>query len=158
MISLIANAQEMKTIQETVTQLFVATDKQEWQKVEAIFAEQVELDYSSMNGIPAASLSPQQITESWRTILPGFTSTHHQLGNFIAQDNGDSAEVFCYGTATHYLKHADGNIWTVVGSYDFELKRIENSWRVSKMKFNFKYMDGNTSLPQAAIDKVKANQ
>lgn len=157
MISVTVNAQTMENINEKITQLFVACDNRDWHNVEAIFAEQVELDYSSMNGNPAVTLSPQQITDSWKTVLPGFTHTHHQLGNFIGKENGKSAEVFCYGTATHYLEHAEGNIWTVVGSYNFELKKDGKNWRVAKMKFNLKYMDGNLNLPQAAMEKVKTN-
>ena len=155
MISITVNAQNMKDINETISQLFVASDNREWNKVEAIFADQVELDYSSMNGNPAVVLSPKQITDNWKTILPGFTNTHHQLGNFITKQNGNTAEVFCYGTATHFLEHEAGNIWTVVGSYNIELKQIDDKWRVSKMKLNYKYQDGNTQLPQAAMEKLK---
>ena len=155
MISITVNAQNMKDINETISQLFVASDNREWNKVEAIFADQVELDYSSMNGNPAVVLSPKQITDNWKTILPGFTNTHHQLGNFITKQNRNTAEVFCYGTATHYLEHEAGNIWTVVGSYDIELEQFDGKWRITKMKLNYKYQDGNTQLPQAAMEKVK---
>ena len=154
-ISLTINAQHMKTVNETVSQLFIATDNREWHNVEAIFATLVELDYSSMNGNPAVTLSPQQITSSWKTILPGFAHTHHQLGNFITKVNGAKAEVFCYGTATHYLEDNEGNVWTVVGSYNFELHQLNKQWKIAKMKFNYKYQDGNTKLPGKAIEKLK---
>ena len=157
-ISLTVNAQDMKDITQKVSQLFVATDNREWDKVEAFFADEVELDYSSMNGNPAVKLSPKQIIDSWKTILPGFSSTHHQVGNFISKVNENTADVFCYGTATHFLEHEDGNVWIVVGSYNFELKKNVNNWKVTKMKFNFKYMEGNINLPQAAMDNVKAKQ
>ncbi|WP_052444779.1 nuclear transport factor 2 family protein [Flammeovirga sp. OC4] len=154
-LSITANAQRIETINETVSKFFIATDNKEWGKVENIFALKVELDYSSMNGNPAVELSPKQITNSWKTILPGFTHTHHQIGNLITSVNGKTAQVFCYGTATHYLEDDAGNIWTVVGSYNFELKHLDNQWRISKMKFNYKYQDGNTNLPAKAIENVK---
>lgn len=59
------------------------------------------------------------------------------------------ATVFCYGTATHYLEHKDGNVWTVVGSYNFNLKETGSVWRIARMKFNYKYQDGNTGLHEA---------
>lgn len=155
MISITVNAQNMNNINETIAQFFVASDNRDWNEVEAIFADEVELDYSSINGNPAMILSPKQITDSWKTVLPGFTHTHHQIGNMISKANGNIAKAFCYGTATHYLEHEAGNVWTVVGSYNFELKLDGENWRISKMKFNFKYMDGNTQLPQVAIEKVK---
>ncbi|MCL3780659.1 nuclear transport factor 2 family protein [Prolixibacteraceae bacterium JC049] len=154
-ISMNLYAQNMEKINQCVSQLFVASDNREWEKLESIFADQVELDYSSMNGNPATVLSPRQITDAWKTFLPGFSSTHHQLGNFITEIEGNTAKVFCYGTATHYLEHEAGNIWTVVGSYNLELKEMDGTWRVTKMKLNYKYQDGNTQLPQAAMDNVK---
>ncbi|WP_172826896.1 nuclear transport factor 2 family protein [Flammeovirga sp. SJP92] len=144
----------MNFAEKAVTQLFIATDQQDWDKIEKIFDDQVVLDYSSMNGNPATTLTPQAITDAWKGILPGFSHTHHQLGNMISTIEGGTAEVFCYGTATHYLEDEGGNVWTVVGTYDFELELKEEAWKVTKMKFNFKYQDGNTSLPQKAIEKV----
>ncbi|MCT4588792.1 MAG: nuclear transport factor 2 family protein [Carboxylicivirga sp.] len=154
-ISLSINAQHMENINQVVSELFVATDERDWDKVEAIFADEVELDYSSMNGNPAVVLSPKQITDAWKTLLPGFTTTHHQLGNFITTVNGSKADVYCYGTATHYLEHEEGNIWTVVGSYNIELIKDGNTWHISKMKLNYKYQDGNTKLPGVAMENVK---
>lgn len=144
-------AQEMNHVNTRVTELFVATDNRNWEKVVRIFAPKVILDYSSMNGNPPSELTPNQIIEAWKGILPGFESTHHQLGNFITEINGNKASLFCYGTATHYLTDEKGNLWTVVGSYNFDLEKMNNQWRVTSMKFNFKYQDGNTSLPEKAI-------
>lgn len=155
LLSLNSNGQEMIEINQVVAQLFVATDQKDWQAVEACFAEKVELDYSSMSGIPASSLTPNEITTAWKSILPGFKFTHHQVGNFIGELNEDSAHVFCYGTATHYLENEAGNVWTVVGSYDFDLIKQNNQWKVKAMTFNFKYQDGNVELPALAMEKVK---
>lgn len=149
------NAQNMNQAQETVTNLFIATDAQDWQMVADSFAEKVELDYSSMSGNPAVELSPEEIVESWKGILPGFLHTHHQLGNFIVKENGSIAQVFCYGTATHYLPDENGDVWAVVGSYDFELIQNNGLWKITKMKFNFKYQTGNLSLPEKAIATLK---
>lgn len=155
LITINLNAQTMNTPQQSVTNLFVGTDQQNWNLVEQIFNQEIVLDYSSMNGNPATTLSPQEITSAWKTILPGFEHTHHQIGNFISEENGNKATVFCYGTATHFLTDDNGNVWTVVGSYDFELIKVNNQWKITSMKFNFKYQDGNTSLPQKAMNKLK---
>ncbi|KXX67239.1 nuclear transport factor 2 family protein [Flammeovirga sp. SJP92] len=156
LLTLGSYAQSKVAPAQTVTQLFIATDQKDWQQVEDVFNEKVVLDYSSMNNNPATSLSPQAITTAWKTILPGFEHTHHQVGNFITEIKGNQATVFCYGTAKHYLPDDNGNVWTVVGSYDFELiKSGKGNWKISSMKFNYKYQDGNTSLPSKAIQKVK---
>lgn len=141
---------------EAVVSLFVATDQHDWEAVMKVFADEVNLDYSSMSGNPAQVLSPTQIVDSWKGILPGFEFTHHQIGNIMVSGNGDQAHVFCYGTASHFLKDEQGDLWVVVGSYDFNLTRVEKeSWKIKSMKFNFKFQDGNTALPQKAIEKLK---
>lgn len=149
------NAQIMTTPQDVVTQLFISTDNNNWSTAKDVFTPQVFLDYSSMNGNPATKLTPDQIITSWKGILPGFKFTHHQLGNFITSITNNKAHVFCYGTATHYLQDDLGSIWTVVGSYDFDLIKSSDQWKITSMTFNFKYQDGNTTLIEKAIHGLK---
>ena len=86
--------------------------------------------------------------------MPLFNSTNHQISNFLIDENENSATVFCYGTATHYFPNESGkNVWTVVGTYDFDLVKIHSEWKVTKMKFNFKYQDGNIDLPKLVQEK-----
>ena len=135
--------------EETVVEMFVGVDSRDWDKVKLCFEDQVLLDYSSMNGLPPAVVYAEEIIQSWKNVLPFFKATHHQLGNMLSYVNQLEATVFCYGTATHYLEHKDGNVWTVVGSYDFDLTETDGEWRIVRMRFNYKYQDGNTGLPEA---------
>ena len=157
LLSLTLNAQHMKSPKDVVVGLFVATDERDWDTVLESFSPRVLLDYSSMTGNPATELNPEAIVTAWKGVLPGFESTHHQIGNILEHVDGYKATVFSYGTATHYLTDESGNIWTVVGSYDFEVVQDSNeNWKISMMKFNFKYQDGNTSLPEKAIANIKS--
>ena len=156
LFSLNLNGQKMNIIQEKINTLFIATDQQDWETVEQCFSPKVTLDYSSMTGEPASETTPKQITESWMSILPGFEHTHHQLGNFVIEEVNGKATAFCYGTATHYLGNEHANVWTIVGSYDFNLEKDQTEWKISKMKFNFKYQAGNLELPQLAISRLTA--
>ena len=141
---------------EGVNKLFIAVDNRDWESVKKLFDDTVLLDYTSMAGGEPANLTAVQIIDSWKGLLPGFDKTHHQVGNYIIEPGSQKAKVFCYGTATHYLANeSKNNIWTVVGSYDFELKHVNNNWRISKMKFNLKYIDGNNDLPRMAQEKIK---
>jgi hypothetical protein len=150
-------SQAQQSPESAVIQLFNNTDAHNWDGVRSGFAEEVQLDYSSLNGSPAARLKPEQIVASWKAVLPGFEFTHHQIGNLLAKTNDDTAHVFCYGTASHYLAHPAGNLWTVVGSYDFDLKKTPSGrWIIQAMKFNFKYQEGNTALIEKAIERLKS--
>ncbi|MEM9075908.1 MAG: nuclear transport factor 2 family protein [Bacteroidota bacterium] len=156
LLSLTLNAQHMKSPKDVVVGLFVATDERDWDTVLESFNPKVLLDYSSMTGNPATELNPEAIVTAWKGILPGFESTHHQIGNILELIDGDKATVLCYGTATHYLTDESGNIWTVVGAYHFGVVQdSDENWKISKMKFNFKYQDGNTTLPEKAIANCK---
>ena len=64
--------------------------------------------------------------------------------------------MFCYGTATHYLANESGkNVWTVVGTYDLELLEANGVLKITAMKFNLKYMDGNRDLAQMAQERLQ---
>ncbi len=145
-----------RSITETVTNIFIGADERNWDLIAACFDQQVLLDYSSLTGAPAATLNAADIIASWKAIFPGFKNTHHQLGNFIVHQKDQEATVFCYGTATHYLPNDSKNeLWTVVGTYNFHLVNKNGQWKADRMQFNFKYQDGNTALPQMAIEKTK---
>ncbi|MEX0274257.1 MAG: nuclear transport factor 2 family protein [Flavobacteriaceae bacterium] len=139
---------------ERINILFKATDLRDWETVVQCFSPKVVLDYASMTGQAAATVTPQEIVESWKSILPGFEYTHHQLGNGSTREENRTATAFCYGTATHYLEHTEGAIWTVVGTYDCEFEKGGDCWRITKMKFNFKFQTGNTTSPQVALARV----
>ena len=147
---------EKRKIQETVTGIFVSTDSRDWSGVERNFNETVMLDYTSLAGGEPASLTPPQITESWKTVLPGFDHTHHAISNFQIQIEGDKATVKHYGTADHYLPNDEGgSLWVVVGTYDHQLKKVQGKWRIEQLTFNLKFIDGNNDLPRLAQEKVQ---
>lgn len=142
-------------IMEAINRLFVAVDKRNWKEVKDGFSDEVLLDYTSMTGGKPALLKPDQIIDSWKSILPGFDKTHHQVSNYIIALKGNSASLICYGTATHYLRNeSNNNIWTVVGSYDFEVVKVAGVSKVTGMKFNLSYIDGNAALPEMAQKKI----
>ena len=147
---------EYQVLIESVTAIFNGADARNWQTVQDAFAGKVTLDYSSMSGNPAASTTPEAIVTAWKALFPGFTATHHQLGNFTVKQKGNEAFVSCYGTATHFLPNEGRqNFWIVIGTYDFHLVKNGTHWKVDSMVFHFKIQDGNTNLPVLAMEKVK---
>jgi hypothetical protein len=141
---------------ELANRLFVAVDERDWNEILNLFNDYVLLDYSSMTGGEPVSLTPAQIVNSWKELLPGFDNTHHQLGNYVVKLGAKVTTVSCYGTATHFLKNdSNNNVWTVVGTYDLEFINVNTDLKVSKMKFNLKYIDGNNDLPVLAQNRLK---
>jgi ketosteroid isomerase-like protein len=145
---------ETQQITATVLDIFIGADERDWTRCRQAFAEKVALDYTSMAGGEPAVLPADTIIESWKGFLPRFQATHHQLGNFVINEKGRCADVFFYGTATHYSSTGnDKNIWTVVGTYNAGLEKIADEWKVTALKFNLKYQDGTPS-PEPAQQPI----
>jgi hypothetical protein len=143
---------ETQAIIETVQDIFIGADERDWARCQAAFAPTVHLDYTSLAGGEPTDLPASTIIESWKGFLPKFKATHHQLGNFVVREQGSSATVFCYGTATHYYPNESGrNIWTVVGTYDVTLEKQGQAWKVTNLVLHLKYVDGNTELPAIVL-------
>jgi hypothetical protein len=138
---------DKEAIGETISRLFIATDRRDWEAVKACLTDEVLFDMSSLSGGKPATLTAQAIVEMWEAGLRPLEAIHHQAGNLLVEVDGDRATAFCYGIASHYLSHPSGrNIRTFVGSYDFSLVRLGGRWRISAFKFNLKYIDGNRDL------------
>lgn len=144
---------DKQRIIETIQNIFSSVDERDWQKVQTAMEAEVYLDYTSLAGGSPATLKREAIVESWKGVLPGFQSTHHQIGNFQVDIDGNTAKASFSGLALHYLS---GETWTVVGTYDFALaKNTKGEWSIEKMKLNLQKQDGNLELPKLATQNVK---
>lgn len=100
-----------------------------------------------MGAEKAALITPQEICKMWEDGFKDLDSVHHQAGNYIVNINGNNADVKAYAIASHYKKETtQGAVREFIGSYDFQLVKKENGWKISKFRYNLKYSDGNLSL------------
>jgi hypothetical protein len=142
---------EKDRIVDTITELFLATDRRDWDAVKACLAPRVAFDMSSLTGAAVSTLTGEEIAKAWEVGLKPIRQVHHQAGNFRVSVREDTADAFCYGTASHYLPNPSGrNTRVFVGSYDFGLRREGGRWRIERFRFNLKYLDGNLELEKAA--------
>src|SRR4029434_1717748 len=139
-----------RDIRETVTQVFVGTDRRDWKMVEACFSETVTLDMSSLTGGAPARLTPSGIAVAWATGLAPIDHAHHQLGNFLIEITGNAARASCYGIALHHRKVDDPrSVRRFVGSYDVRLTRRAAAWKIDSFTFEVAFVDGNLELEKA---------
>ena len=138
---------DQQHVVDVITRLFVATDQRDWDAVRNCFEPHVRFDMTSVAGGNPATLTAQQIADGWADGLDPIEHIHHQAGNFITTVDGDQARAFCYGIAYHYRKTKSGkNTRMFVGSYDVDLRRHADHWKISAFKFNLKFIDGNKNL------------
>ncbi len=125
---------------------FIFTDNRDWEKLEQVFDSQVLFDMTSLAGGTPTMIGSKDITSAWDKGLKPLKAIHHQVGNYLVKVNGNSAEVFCYGIAIHYLPNSNNqNTRTFVGSYNLRLQK-KDRWVIDQFKFNLKYIDGNQNL------------
>ncbi|TGK26887.1 hypothetical protein EHO98_00075 [Leptospira stimsonii] len=150
------NAERLQ-IQSAVETVFKSADQRDWEKLKSVFAEKIYLDYTSLAGGQPAEISANEVVDSWKNFLPGFYSTHHQVGNFQIEKKGNEANVKFSGIALHYLPvETGGSEWVVTGTYEFKLRKTENrNWTIHSMKFNLEHQSGNQNLGSSAIENVK---
>jgi hypothetical protein len=131
--------------------LFLCTDRKDWQCVKEVFAPQVLFDMTSLTGGQPTTLTGEQIAEGWEKGLKHLAAVHHQTGNYKVTLKGSEADVFCYGIAYHYLPNPiERNTRTFVGSYDLHFVRSDKGWKIDQFKFNLKFIDGNKDLEGSA--------
>jgi hypothetical protein len=132
---------------EAVTRLFVATDNRDWSSVRDCFDDSVLFDMSSLSGREPAWVTPESITGGWEEGLKGLKAIHHQIGNLLVWVGEETADLFCYGIAIHYLPHPSGrNTRTFVGSYDIHLARKGGEWKIDGFAYHSKFVEGNLIL------------
>ena len=133
-----------------VTNLFVATDRRDWDTVLACLAPEVNLDMTSLSGGAPARVPAGEIVADWQQGLAPIDAVHHQVGNFRLEVDGDHAAASCYGIAYHYRAKASGGKTRVfVGTYDVGLRRGASGWRIEEFRFNCRFIDGNLTLEES---------
>ena len=128
-------------VQDSVNELFIATDLKDWDRVRETFADEVLFDMTSLVGGEPTVMTPREIADAWAEGLGPVQAVHHQTGNYSVAIDGDNATASCYGTATHYRPDHEKRLTYFVGSYDFHLIRVGEDWKIDRFRFNKKYVD-----------------
>ncbi|MFI2234311.1 nuclear transport factor 2 family protein [Nocardia testacea] len=132
---------------DTCTRMAWHTDHREWAALEQVFADRVTLDYTGLNGGEPVVLTPPQITAAWRDTLGGFEATQHLLTNHLVDIDGDTAVCTASFQATHRGNDEFGaSLWTLGGSYRFDLVRVAGGWRIRGLVMTPVWGDGNRRL------------
>ncbi|MFE9555474.1 nuclear transport factor 2 family protein [Streptomyces sp. NPDC006692] len=138
-------------VAETCTRMAVHADRREWELLRGLFADEVVLDYTSLNGGEPVRLTPHEIVDAWSATLGGYDATQHLIANHLVQITGDRAVCTASFQATHRLAgpHASP-LWTLGGDYRWELARTAGRWLINSVVMTATWGDGNKDLPAQA--------
>lgn len=138
-------------VEDAVVRMFVATDERDWATLTQCFTTPFVLDMTSMLGGDPSSVTPQQAADSWAKGFEPLSHVHHQVGNFRTEVKGSQATLCCYGIALHHRSGiaAESKTRRFVGTYEIDLERDAQAWRINRLKFLLKFIDGNLALESA---------
>ena len=146
-----ADVAAVKTVMEAMA---VMADRNEYDALENIFADEVEVDYTSLGGGEVEVKSNVALMTGWAGLLPGFELTRHTLSDLRAEVDGDRASGFSRVTADHW---AAGLFWSVSGTYDFALRKEDGGWRITQLRLNVESETGTRDVFGAAIQRAAEN-
>lgn len=141
----------LKTIVESVGSL---ADTGNFETLEKLYAEEVEVDYTSLVGGAVELKSPQVLMTEWASVLPGFDRTRHELSNISVEVNGSKATATADIVADHYVNDL---FWQVSGNYLYKLEKGAEGWKITSHTFNLARENGTRDVfgpagENAAID------
>ncbi|MGK7950598.1 MAG: nuclear transport factor 2 family protein [Xenococcaceae cyanobacterium] len=139
------------TIVESVANL---ADRNNFESLEKLYAEEVEVDYTSAFGGEVELKSPTGLMTQWASTLPGFDRTRHEISNIEAEVNGNKATATADVTADHYLNQM---FWQITGSYEYGLIREDGQWKIDKMTFIAESEKGSRDIINEAVEQANAN-
>ena len=139
----------------------IAIDLRDWAHFKSLFADTVDFDYSSIGEV-AATLHPDDITNTARKDLGGFQTTQHVITNHIVHLEGDKpngmpslrANCQAHVRAMHFLPVEGESMLEMGGYYEAELIRSDKPngmtslrhWKIKSWKFTILWSRGNEQL------------
>jgi hypothetical protein len=136
-------------------------DRRDWTLYRSCFSEAVRLDFSSFTHRPA-SAEPVPV-DDWvamvRSLIPGFTSTQHLIGNQVItfdDGGGGSAQTGRYTAYLQAQHWMDRDRWYLIGGwYENEVERVDGEWRISSCALHQTWDAGDRGLLAEAARRVR---
>ena len=141
----------IKTIIESVGTL---ADTHNFEALEALYAPEVEVDYTSLAGGERELKSAKTLMTEWASVLPGFDRTRHAVDNIQVSTNGQTATATADVVADHYVGEL---FWQVQGDYHYRLEKKEDVWQITAHTFNLKEESGTRDVFGPAMANAEAN-
>ena len=139
------------------THMLHAIDLRDWQAVRDAFADHVDIDYSSLFGAPAATVSSDEQVGGWRSFGGAFDATQHLTGPFVTSEREGAVLGSTSVRAYHRIAGAPGgDTWIVAGLYHVRFVHRRAGWRIIGLTLKVTYQDGNLDLPRIAQARAAA--
>ena len=146
-------------VSDAVHRYATGIDRREWALFRSCFADELELDFSSWNGVEPRRLPADEWAAGVRASLTGFDATHHVSTNHVHTIDGSEATCASYMMALHYL--VDGGqrqMHAIGGFYTNRLRLGREGWKIHNCKLTVTWEMGDRGLFQIARSRWDARQ
>ena len=132
-------------------------DFRDWTTFRSCFADEIEVDFTSLFGGTPRTVSADRWTESARKTVSGLQATQHMITNHVITVDGDRALCVAYVQAQHYLPNDKGDsTQTMGGFYTNHFIRTPAGWKIRACKLTLTWTTGNWHIFNLARDRLKA--
>lgn len=139
---------------ETVYRYALGLDTRDWVLYRSIFTDDIDVDFSSYNGLNGGCLKADDWVSGLKPLFSGLSATQHIMTNPIVEFDDQGATCQMYMQAEHFLDAADGNTCFAIGGYytDRLIRRLED-WLITSVTLTVLWRRGNPDIMVKAIEK-----
>jgi hypothetical protein len=146
------SAIDVQSITQTVTGVGLYSDLRDWNQVAQLLADEVTFDYTSLFGGEVATNSRSDMVGQMRATLQGFDATQHLIGNVqVTVSTAEEVTALSHVRATHWIGE---RFWIVGGVYSHRLVGAPGGWKVTYMRFQRLYEEGNRAALRDAAARA----
>lgn len=121
-------------------------DLGDWAGYRSCFTDRLLVDFERLTGSPRVLVDADEWTRFADLILTP-VRRHHSYCNFDIRIDGKTASAVWYFTARHWKSTDLGtSIYNQHGWYDGHFVRSGDGWKMSYVKHDFQWVDGNNAL------------
>ncbi|KAA9373376.1 nuclear transport factor 2 family protein [Microbispora cellulosiformans] len=140
-------------IVDVVTAVFDTVDAKNWPVCRELFDDEVDADFTSLNGGEPARIGADALVDGWRTGLHARKQSFHTVSNFAVTVDGAEAHVTAKGYAYNVLDEGlGGGLWEVWGVYRLGLVRQAEGWKVTALTFDAWHTRGDEAVRAHTMD------
>ena len=135
----------MRDIQSTIGAFATSFDLEDWAGLEAVLADEIEVDYSDLRGEQGRVTRAAYVAKRRASLAD--LDTHHLLANLEIAAGPESAT--CRASGAIYRRKA-GEFFHSHVVYEFGLRRDEHGWRIASITQRVLWNEGNPALHSGA--------
>lgn len=145
---------ERITVAQTVYQYAAGIDTRDWTLYRSIFADEVEMDFESWNGIARHTIRADELTKNIRVFFAGLDATQHSMSNPRVTIDGDQAHCIVYMQAEHFLDdQSPSRRYVIGGYYSNDLVRSGSVWKLVLVRLTVLWTHGDSSIMDSAAKR-----